>query len=138
VDAASLLPADDSSYGFDNIADVLSISPGLHDRYLSAARRISRLAVGDATLPVTVSVERSSPGLLQNDRMSDDLPFGSQGGLAFRHYLPADGEYAIAIRFFGSPRGTIDIRLDNARIAVLDAAAPKVSAAPGTPEPPRE
>src|SRR5207249_4592427 len=48
------------------------------------------------------------------------------------------GEYAIAIRFFGSPRGTIDIRLDNARIAVLDAAAPKVSAAPGMPEPPRE
>ena len=85
IDGASLLPADDSSYGFDNIGDVLSVSPILTEGYMSAARKISRLAIGNpATLPVSQTYEIPKY-LIQEDRMSEDLPFGSRGGAAIRH-----------------------------------------------------
>src|SRR5688572_11218291 len=88
IDGRALFAADDSGYGFDNIADVLSVSPGLLERYMSAAQRISRLAIGDPTIAPDFDKYDVSPNLLQADRMSEDLPFGSRGGVAIRHYFP--------------------------------------------------
>ena len=129
VDGRALLPADDSSYGFDNIADVLSVSPGLLERYIRAARRISRLAVGDSTRwHPTTEIYATTDILIQEDLMSEDLPFGSRGGLAIRHYFPVDGEYVLKVRLQRSPAGeivglnqqeTIDVRFDNTRLKVF-------------------
>jgi mono/diheme cytochrome c family protein len=125
IDSASLLPGDDSGYGFDNIADVLSLSPALLDRYMLAAGKISRLAIGDPSIRPFVQTYRLSPTLLQEDRMSEDLPFGSRGGIAVRHLFPVDGEYLFKIvlqRFYGDgirglgERNQIEVRVDRARI----------------------
>src|SRR5579871_1090310 len=97
VDAREMLPADDSGYGFDNIADVLSVSPGLLERYLLAASKIGRLAVGDPSIRPAITSYRVSPLAVQDDRMSEDLPFGSRGGIAVRHQFPVDGEYVIKV-----------------------------------------
>ena len=121
VDVRSVLPADDSGYGFDNIADVLSLSPGLLDRYLIAANRIGRLALGDPTIPPLTDVYPVSSYLAQGGRMGDDMPFGSRGGTSVRHHFPVDGEYVIGVRLsrtgFDGIRGlrrqnTLDLRLD--------------------------
>jgi hypothetical protein len=99
IDGRSLLPADDSSYGFDNVADVLSISPSLLDRYLMAARKISRMAVQDATLRPNTSSYKVSSSVLQDNRMNEDLPFGTRGGLAVVHHFPVDAEYEFRVKF---------------------------------------
>src|SRR3990172_8195288 len=93
VDGTSLLPADDSDYGFDNIGDVLSVSPTLLERYLSAARTVSRLAIGEPAMQPRLDTYEVSYDLTQDDRMSEDLPLGSRGGIAVRHNFSADGEY---------------------------------------------
>jgi mono/diheme cytochrome c family protein len=96
------LPVDDSGYGFDNIAAVLSTSPLLLERYMAAARRISRLAVGDRSLkPIedTYDAVRDPLKGVRNERTSDDLPFDSRAGISVRHYFPADAEYVFKIRF---------------------------------------
>jgi hypothetical protein len=96
VDAATLLPADDSSNGFDNIADVLGVSPALLERYVAAAAKISRLAVGDpetAPLDVTYTVR----GDLSQTETLDGLPLGTRGGTVIRHNFPLDGEYLIKL-----------------------------------------
>ncbi len=98
IDAAALLPPDESDHGFDNIAEVLSMSPTLLGRYLFAARRISQLAVGDPSTGAAVETFRVSRGLRQDERMSEDLPRGTRGGLAVRHYFPLDGEYVVKVR----------------------------------------
>ena len=99
VDVASLLPADNTyEHGFDNNGEMLSISPDLVSRYLSAARKISRLAVGIPPLGPAVTTYRVHPWLIQDDRQDDALSFGSRGGIAVRHYFPVDGEYTIRIR----------------------------------------
>ena len=95
------LPVDDSGYGFDNIAAVLSTSPALLERYMSAARRISRLAVGDLTLkPVEESYDAKRDPFkgTRNERLSDDLPFDSRAGISVQHYFPVDAEYVFKIR----------------------------------------
>ena len=129
IDGASLLPADDSGYGFDNIGAVLSVSPMLLERYMSAARKISHLAIGDHTgRPDSETYE--IPGFLrQEDRASEDLPFGSRGGIAVRHFFPLDGDYLIKVRLKTSYDGAsilgiaeqhqLDIRLDRKRIGQL-------------------
>jgi len=102
VDAGDLLPVDDSGYGFDNIADVLSVSPVLLERYMTAARRVARLAVGDpAVKPVTeeYAPERTPGSRQRNERLSDELPFDSAGGIVVHHYFPLDAEYVIRIKF---------------------------------------
>ena len=122
IDVAALLPADDTyEHGFDNNGDVLSISPDLVSRYLSAARRISRLAVGIPPIGPAVATYRVHPGLVQDDRQDELLSFGSRGGIAIRHTFPVDGEYAIRIRLhrnfsdyiigFGAPQ-ELDVRVD--------------------------
>lgn len=91
------LPVDDSGYGFDNIGEVLTLSPALLEKYLSVARRVSRLAVGDSKLKPTEDryfPRRNS----RNEKVSDDLPFFSRGGLVFQHYFPLDGEYLIRVK----------------------------------------
>lgn len=98
IDGRSLLPPDGvDQQGFDNIAGVLSVSPALLEAYISSARKVSRLAVGDPHV-VPVFETYNVPALLtQNVRMSEDLPFGSRGGTAIRHRFPVDGQYVIKI-----------------------------------------
>ena len=132
IDGRTMLPADDSGFGFDNIADVLSMSPGLLERYLLAAAKIARLAVGDATMrPGVTTYQVGDQTLGQDDRMSEDLPFGSRGGVAIRHYFPLDGEYRVKFYLQRSDvadsnviRGLdvtnmVDVRLDRQRVEVF-------------------
>jgi hypothetical protein len=100
IDTSTLLLPDEADEGFDNVAVSLALSPAHLERYLTTAREVSRIAVGDASLGDSV---RSStfrvPRLLEQDvRLSDDLPFGSRGGLAVRHQFPLNGEYTFKIR----------------------------------------
>ena len=98
IDGDALLPGDETSdTGFDNQADFLSISTAQLERYMSAARKITRLATG---LPPTGGSETFTVPLLlrQYDRQSEDLPLGSRGGIAIRHNFPVDGEYLIKVR----------------------------------------
>ena len=89
VDARALLPSDEADQeGFDNVASVLSVSPALLENYLSAARIISRMAVGDPTLRPVIDSYKISKALVQDDRVGDDLPFGSRGGALIRYYFP--------------------------------------------------
>ena len=95
------LPVDDSGYGFDNIAAVLSTSPALLERYMSAARKISRLAIGDLTLKPVENIydsKRDPVKGVRNERLSDALPFDSRAGISVQHYFPVDGEYVFKIR----------------------------------------
>ena len=94
VDVTDLLPADDESNGFDNIAGVLRVSPSLLEQYLAAARRISSLAVGSDTDVVRLAY-RISPDDSQEDHV-EGLPLGTRGGLLFRHNFPQDAEYEFA------------------------------------------
>ena len=130
VDGRALLPTDESGYGFDNVGDVLSFSPGLLERYMSAARKISRLAVGDPTQPPAITTYKVSPFLVQEGRISEDLPFGSRGGTVVRHNFPADGEYRLRVhlgrRFDNNAiqglddREQVDVRLDGERLILFE------------------
>jgi mono/diheme cytochrome c family protein len=132
IDVAELLPADDIGYGFDNIGDVLNVSPLLLERYLAAAGKISRLAVGDTTLPASYQTYVIPHGLIQRDRMSEAMPFGSRGGTSIRHRFPVDGEYEISLglqtgrydEFLGLGRERkLDLRVDDQRLELFTIAA---------------
>ena len=101
LNIADLLPADDSSYGFDNIAGVLRISPALMERYLSAAKTISRLAVGSPLPAVDHEVYRIAPDTQQHDHV-EGLPFGTRGGKVVRHLFPLNGEYEVKVDVSGA------------------------------------
>jgi hypothetical protein len=147
IDARALLPADDSGFGFDNNADVLTVSPGLMERYLSAARKISQLAIGNPTIQPLTESYKVPVLLLQNDRMNDQMPFGSRGGLAVRHHFPLDGEYVVKIglqrTWQGAIRGLaerhqLDVLLDGVSVgqfsvggACVGSAEPRCKAAAG-------
>jgi cytochrome c551/c552 len=105
IDAAALLPNDDESYGFDNIADVLKTSPILIERYMSASWNISRLAVGDPAMGADTTVYRAKPDLSQDDHL-EGLPLGTRGGLKFTHNFQLDGDYIFRVRMW---RATTDI-----------------------------
>lgn len=125
IDAASLLPADSAGYGFDNNADALSLSPALVERYLAAAARISQMALGrirGSTPPETISVPTDRD---QSIRVSEDLPWGSRGGLAFNFFFPVDGEYEFQIRpaqgggeggYRVTAEDQLDVSIDDARV----------------------
>ena len=137
VDAQALLPADDMAYGFDNNAAILTVAPGLLSRYMSAARTVSRLAVGDPAIEADVVRYPVSPLLVQDGRMSEDLPFGSRGGAAVRHHFPRDGDYVLRIELRQN-RGRnepqeIDVRVDGERIALLRAGRWPEDAPAGSP-----
>ena len=138
VDVTSLLPADSADeHGFDNIAGMLSVSPTLLDRYLSAARRLSRLAVG--LPPGGPTTEEYRVWLDQDDYLGEDLPFGSRGGAAIRHRFPVDGEYVIDVRLYrqlfdvviglGSPH-EVEIRVDGERILSAVVGGEEIDGAP--------
>ena len=142
IDGGALLPADIVGHGFDNLAGTLAVSPSLMDRYMSAARKISRLAVGDPTIgPGFTSRAYTIPiNMTQNERMSEDLPFGSRAGIAIRHHFPLDGEYDIRIRLKRSvyeyivnleEAHDLEVRLDGERVASFTVGGE----APGKPAP---
>ena len=96
VDVTALLPPDDSTAGFDNIADVLGVSPALIEGYVAAAAKISRLAVGDPSIGLDRVVYRV-PGDLSQDTQLEGLPIGTRGGIVVRHTFPLDAEYDIQV-----------------------------------------
>jgi hypothetical protein len=132
VDIVDLLPTDDAGYGFDNIGDVLTVSPSLLERYLLAAGKISRQAVGDTKMPPAYQTYAIPHALRQDDRMSEVMPVGSRGGTAIDHRFPVDGEYEISV---GLQRGRaeevlgtgrerkLDLRLDDQRLELFTIAA---------------
>ena len=123
VDVSPLLPADGSSEGFDNIAEALSVSPALIQGYVSAAMKISRLAVGDRTMAPSQVVYAAPPGLA-HDRHIEGLPLGTRGGMVVTHTFPLDAEYEFTLGggggFGGGGGGAAgpDITIDGARLTV--------------------
>jgi hypothetical protein len=103
MDFDLLLPEDNASSGFDNIADLLFVSPSTMERYLDAAEKISRLAVGDPSAPVMVNRYRLPEEQPQDARV-DGLPFGTRGGIAVKSQFPVDGQYAIKVELAGAAR----------------------------------
>lgn len=97
VDPA-MLPVDAAGVSFDNNAEGLTVTPALMNRYMSAAGKISRLAIGDPDQKTVSTVYRASDFARQTARLGDDVPFGTHGGLAVRHAFPLDGQYAIKVR----------------------------------------
>jgi cytochrome c5 len=127
VDATTFLPPDDSTRGFDNIAGALTMSPALMEAYLSAAGKISRLAIGHVTAP-TQAVFEVPADTAQNHHI-EGLPFGTRGGILIRHQFPADGEYAFNVKgvtgYFQAVLGGItgeqlEITVDGERVHLFD------------------
>jgi len=106
VDVASLLPPDDSAYGFDNVADVLGLSPSLQERYLSAAEVVSAQAVGDVKTPAVAETYRVPQDASQNQHL-EGLPLGTMGGLRIDRVFPVDGDYDMKVRFFRTNFGNL-------------------------------
>jgi hypothetical protein len=129
VEVTKLLPPDTMTHGFDNIADVLDISPTLMDSYIRTAATLSRLAVGDRSAAPGLEVYRVPQFLPQTDHI-EGTPFGTRGGAVFRHFFPADGEYSIRLTFYHENDGLlfgtyakneqIEVAIDGERVALLD------------------
>ena len=119
-DVATLLPADNATSGFDNLADLLFVSPTTLERYLAAARKISRLAVGDTTMPPIVDRYQLDRDLNQDAHL-DGLPLGTRGGTVIRSHLPADGEYVVTVEFAQAARDEheVEVTLDGDRVRVF-------------------
>ena len=127
VNVASLLPPDDVSYGFDNVAGVLKMSPTLLERYLAAAQKVSRLAIGTAPPAPVVDYYRLSDDLRQDAHL-EAQPLGTRGGTTIRHIFPLDGEYVIkprlardlneSVPLYLEPQ-TLEVSLDGERIELL-------------------
>jgi hypothetical protein len=96
VDASEFLPADDEGYGFDNIADVLRVSPSLLEQYLAASAKIAALAVGDTQTPAVTAVYRPPQDLAQGVHV-EGMPLGTRGGVKIRHNFPLDAEYELDV-----------------------------------------
>jgi mono/diheme cytochrome c family protein len=121
------LPADDSSFGFDNIGGVLKMSQSLLERYLAAARTVSRLAVGSPPPAVSATTYQTAQDLPQHDR-GDGLPFGTRGGLMAEHLFPQDAEYAITVELTGA-RGLqenhqLEVSIDGEQIELFTLGPP--------------
>jgi len=144
VDPEVILPPDEQAFGFDTNADALAMEPSLLDRYVSAAARIARQAVGDPTIPAAFerygAIRNNSNEqtyLRQWDRMGEEFPLGSRGGIAAKHYFPVDGEYVFKLklqRTFGSTiRGLnvvnhFEISVDGKRVAQFTLGGPDAAA----------
>jgi mono/diheme cytochrome c family protein len=131
IDAAKFLPSDNSTHGFDNIAGALTMSPALLEAYVSAAAKISRLAVGRATAPVEIAYP--VPADATQDYHVEGLPFATRGGILIHHEFPADGDYRFKItpvaegnmgqlnNPFGRVKGEqLELLIDGAVVKVLD------------------
>jgi len=124
MDYSLLLPPDNSASGFDNIADLLFVSPSVMESYLDAAGKISRLAVGDPSIPVMINTYHAPPEQPQTTRI-DELPFGTRGGMAIRSDFPANGDYTFKVELVIAPRISeeLEITVDGVRVQLtrLDA-----------------
>src|SRR6267142_1855584 len=127
VDATKFLPSDDSTHGFDNMAGTLTMSPALMEAYLSAAGKISRLAIGDVSAP-TQAVFDVPPDTAQNYHI-EGLPFGTRGGILINYQFPADGEYTFKVKgvtgYFQAVLGGIkgeqlEVTVDGERVKLFD------------------
>ncbi len=127
VDATKFLPADDSTHGFDNIAGALTISPALMEAYLSAAGKISRLALGDISAP-TQAVFEVPADTAQNYHI-EGLPFGTRGGILIKYQFPTDGEYTFKVKgvtgyfqaVLGGVKGEqLEVTVDGERVRLFD------------------
>src|SRR6266853_1462796 len=132
VDAQAMLPPNEQAYGFDTNAEALSMQPALLDRYVSAAAKIARLALGDPSIPAGFERYGAVKGnaseqtyLWQTERLDEDFPLGSRGGIVARHYFPVDGEYVFKVRLQRTYQGVIrglsvanqiEIRVDGRRV----------------------
>ena len=96
IDPAEYLPADDEGYGFDNIADILRVSPSLLEQYLSAGSKLASLAVGDPDAPTVTTVYRVPPDLAQHEHV-EGMPLGTRGGMPIRHHFPLDAYYDFSV-----------------------------------------
>lgn len=131
VDIEALLPPDDLSHGFDNMADVLTSSPTLLEAYVRAAGKISRQAVGDAAMPANRATY-SLPRVISQTRHVDGAPLGTRGGISVIHDFPADGQYIFRLTFYFHQMGTslfgqanaagqqVEVSIDGTRVALLD------------------
>ncbi len=131
LDGEALLPSDMAGFGFDNNADVLAMTPALMDRYITAATKVSRLAVGTLENRPAIRTYRLPNAARQEARMGEDLPFATHGGLAARHAFSLDGDYVFRIRLQrsdigGTIRGNIaereyhiELRVDHALVERL-------------------
>jgi hypothetical protein len=106
IEVSDLLPADDEANGFDNIADVLKVSPSLLEQYLAAARQIAALAVGDPSAKPISRVFRVPPDLAQGEHI-EGLPLGTRGGILIRHNFPLDAEYDFSVKLLRNIVGYI-------------------------------
>lgn len=128
IDGVARLPADNSG-GFDNLGELLSMSLVLMEKYMSTARDVSRMAIGDTTVQADSIQYTIDPKRLQHERMTEDLPFGSRGGIAVRHHFPLDGEYELNIRLLKTAATSfviglaepdrLDVRVDGQRIKLF-------------------
>ena len=127
VDATKFLPADDSTRGFDNIAGALTMSPALMEAYLSAAGKISRLAIGDISSP-TQAVFEVPADTAQNYHI-EGLPFGTRGGIVIKYQFPTDGEYSFKVKgvtgyfqaVLGGVKGEqLEVTVDGERVRLFD------------------
>ncbi|MYH32068.1 MAG: DUF1592 domain-containing protein [Acidobacteria bacterium] len=119
-DVSTLLPADNVTSGFDNLAELLFVSPSTLERYLAAARRISRLAVGDTSMPPIVDRYQLDRDLIQDSHL-DGLPLGTRGGTVIRSHLPADGEYVLTVEFAQAAREehAVEVSVDGERVSLF-------------------
>jgi hypothetical protein len=129
IDPAVYLPVDDMSHGFDNMAEVLNVSPTLMEGYVRAAGRISRLALGDPGMKPIVETYHV-PSTLSQTRHIEGAPFGTRGGIVAHHIFPADGEYVFRISLYFTTNtlvfGTfqkgeqIEVAVNGERVALMD------------------
>jgi len=129
VDVTAFLPPDTISHGFDNVADVQTMSPTLMEGYLRAAGKISRLAVGDPSAGATEATYKLPRTASQMEHV-EGAPFGTRGGISIVHHFPADGQYIFKMMLHGSPTGQlygaavkgeqIEISIEGDRVALLD------------------
>ena len=142
VDVSALLPPDDSAAGFDNIADVLTVSPALIEGYIAAAAKISRLALGDPSIGLDRAVYRV-PGDLSQDVHLEGLPLGTRGGIIVRHTFPLDAEYDLQVlqgggaRLGGPPAAgpraeDLYVALDGARLTIQGRGATRIRVPAGS------
>ena len=140
VDVAELLPADGASYGFDNIAGVLGVSPTLLEGYLRAARKISRIAVGRPAPSATTETFRVTNDLSQDDWIAG-MPFGTRGGATFRYNFPQDGEYVVRVALARGTGGqlavfdvphTLEVSLDDETVQSYTVGGPPPDAPRGS------
>jgi hypothetical protein len=136
IEVASLLPADDASYGFDNIAGVLKLSPTLMERYLGAAQKISRTAVGTPPPFPAVDAFRIADDLSQEDRLPGQS-LGTRGGTTIRYTFPVDGYYTIRVELSRDLNEQVPLYTEPQNLEVsVDGERVQVFTLPGVGAPP--